>query len=47
MMAVKGAGTRIELGGEDRGKLELIARAASAETRMVQRLGSCSRPLRG
>ena len=36
-MAVKGAGRRIGLDGEDRAELERIARAASAEARMVER----------
>ena len=36
-MAVKGAGRRIELDGQDRAELERIARAASAEARMVER----------
>jgi transposase len=37
MMAVKGAGRRVELGGEDRAELERIARAVSSEVRMVER----------
>jgi transposase len=36
-MAVKGAGRRVELGGEDRAELERIVRAASSEVRMVER----------
>jgi transposase len=37
MMALKGAGGRVEIGREDRAELERIARAVSAEVRMVER----------
>jgi transposase len=37
MMAVKGAGRRVEIGGEGRAELERIARAVSGEVRMVER----------
>jgi transposase len=37
MMAVKGAGRRVEIGGEERVELERIARAVSGEVRMVER----------
>jgi hypothetical protein len=36
MMAVKGAGRRVEIGGEGRAELERIARAVSGEVRMVE-----------
>lgn len=36
-MAVKGAGKRVEVSGEDRRELERIVRAASSEVRMVER----------
>jgi transposase len=37
MMAVKGSGRRVEIGGEDRAELERIAGAVSCEVRMVER----------
>jgi DNA-binding CsgD family transcriptional regulator len=37
MLAVQGAGRRIEIGGEDRAELERIARALSCEVRMAER----------
>ena len=36
-MAVKGAGRRVEVSGEDRRELERIVRASSSEVRMVER----------
>jgi DNA-directed RNA polymerase specialized sigma24 family protein len=37
MIALKGAGKRIEVGDDDRVELERIARAVSCEVRMVER----------
>jgi DNA-directed RNA polymerase specialized sigma24 family protein len=37
MMAVKGAGRRVEIGAEERVELERIACAVSGEVRMVER----------
>lgn len=36
-MALKGAGRRVEVSGEDRAELERVVRAVSAEVRMVER----------
>src|SRR6516165_5246465 len=37
MMAVKGAGRRVDVSAEDRRELERIVRASSSEVRMVER----------
>jgi transposase len=39
MMAVKGAGRRVDVSDEDRRELERIVRASSSEVRMVERAG--------
>jgi hypothetical protein len=46
-MAVKGAGRRVEIGGEERVELERIARAVSGEVRRLSGRGSCWQRVRG